>query len=50
VDAVKARPGWNQISAVQRDQVVTLDPDLASRWGPRTVDLLETIIETTSPN
>jgi len=44
---VEARPGWEQITAVQTDQVVSLDPDIASRWGPRTVELLQTIIDTT---
>jgi iron complex transport system substrate-binding protein len=49
VAAVKARPGWNQIAAVQQNHVVALDPAIASRWGPRTVDLLEKIIQTTAP-
>ncbi|MGH9210612.1 MAG: ABC transporter substrate-binding protein [Acidimicrobiales bacterium] len=42
-----ARPGWNQVTAVQSDQVVALDPDIASRWGPRSVELLRTILDTT---
>lgn len=44
---VEARPGWDQITAVQDAQVVALDPDIASRWGPRTVELLQTLIDTT---
>lgn len=40
---VAARPGWDQIDAVINGAVFPLDDDVASRWGPRTVDLLETI-------
>jgi iron complex transport system substrate-binding protein len=37
---VAARAGWNQITAVKNGNVVNLDDDIASRWGPRVVDLL----------
>ncbi|MEU1386570.1 MULTISPECIES: ABC transporter substrate-binding protein [unclassified Nonomuraea] len=37
------RPGWKNLSAVKNDQVVQLDDDLASRWGPRVVDLAQAI-------
>lgn len=40
---VAARPGWDQIEAVKNGAVFPLDDDVASRWGPRTVDLLETV-------
>jgi iron complex transport system substrate-binding protein len=40
---VAARPGWDAISAVRDDHVVELDDDVASRWGPRVVDLLRTV-------
>jgi iron complex transport system substrate-binding protein len=40
-----ARPGFAELSAVANDQVINLDDDIASRWGPRVVDLLRTIIE-----
>jgi iron complex transport system substrate-binding protein len=40
---VAARPGWGQISAVRHGDVVALDDDIASRWGPRVVDLLRAI-------
>jgi iron complex transport system substrate-binding protein len=42
-DTVAARPGWGQLSAVANGNVVSLDDDIASRWGPRVVDLLEAI-------
>jgi iron complex transport system substrate-binding protein len=40
-DEVKARPGWDSVSAVQNDRVFAVDPDLVSRQGPRLVDGLE---------
>ncbi|MEX2237729.1 MAG: ABC transporter substrate-binding protein [Dehalococcoidia bacterium] len=41
IDTVSARPGWNVISAVQSGRVHGVNPDIASRPGPRIVDLLE---------
>jgi iron complex transport system substrate-binding protein len=38
-----ARPGFNQISAVVNGNVILLDDSVASRWGPRLVDLIRTI-------
>jgi iron complex transport system substrate-binding protein len=38
---VKARAGWSGISAVKDDNIIELDDDVASRWGPRIVDLIE---------
>jgi iron complex transport system substrate-binding protein len=43
IDTVAARPGWAELAAVQNDAVVELDDDVASRWGPRVVDLLQQI-------
>jgi iron complex transport system substrate-binding protein len=40
---VRARSGWSSIAAVRDGDVVGLDDDIASRWGPRIVDLLRTI-------
>lgn len=40
---VAARPGWGQIRAVQNGGVVTLDDDIASRWGPRSPELLAAV-------
>jgi iron complex transport system substrate-binding protein len=37
---VAARHGWSGITAVREANVVTLDDDIASRWGPRLVDLV----------
>jgi iron complex transport system substrate-binding protein len=40
-EAVAKRPGWDRITAIEQDAVVELDDDVASRWGPRVVQLLE---------
>ncbi|TCB92840.1 ABC transporter substrate-binding protein [Micromonospora zingiberis] len=45
---VKARSGWSGINAVRNDQIVELDDDVASRWGPRVVDLLRAIVDATN--
>ena len=37
---VAARPGWGSIAAVRSGQVIGVDDDVASRWGPRVVDFL----------
>ncbi|GAA4911761.1 iron complex transport system substrate-binding protein [Stackebrandtia albiflava] len=40
---VTGRDGWDTVTAVKNDGVVVLDPDVASRWGPRVVELMEAI-------
>jgi iron complex transport system substrate-binding protein len=40
---VGARPGWGTLNAVTSGHVVALDDDLASRWGPRIVDLVRAV-------
>jgi iron complex transport system substrate-binding protein len=40
---VAARAGWGGITALRTGGVVALDDDIASRWGPRVVDLLRAI-------
>jgi iron complex transport system substrate-binding protein len=44
-ETVTARPGWAGITAVKNKQIVVLDDDIASRWGPRVVELLRTVVE-----
>jgi iron complex transport system substrate-binding protein len=41
--SVAARPGWGSLTAVRRRLVFALDDDIASRWGPRVVQLVERI-------
>ena len=43
-ETVKARPGWGEIRAVKEGHVVALDDDIASRWGPRVVELITAIV------
>jgi iron complex transport system substrate-binding protein len=42
-ETVAERPGWDRITAVADGGVVPLDEDVAQRWGPRVVDLLNEI-------
>ncbi len=42
-ETVAARPGWNQLTAVQAGLVVELSDDIVSRWGPRLVDFIAAI-------
>ncbi len=44
-ETVAKRAGWSAITAVSKGGVVALDDDIASRWGPRVVDLLRSITE-----
>jgi iron complex transport system substrate-binding protein len=44
LEAVRARAGWAGVTAVRTGQVVPLDDDIASRWGPRIVDLLREVV------
>jgi iron complex transport system substrate-binding protein len=43
INSVSARPGWSSIAAVRSGQVVGVDDDIASRWGPRVVDFMRAI-------
>ena len=42
-ESVADRPGWDELTAVEDDRVHVVDEDLASRWGPRVVDLLREV-------
>jgi iron complex transport system substrate-binding protein len=43
-ETVAERPGWGGLTAVADDAVVVLEDDIVSRWGPRVVDFLETVV------
>jgi iron complex transport system substrate-binding protein len=47
-DEIAGRSGWADLRAVTEGNVVVLDPDIASRWGPRLVDLVITVVEASS--
>ena len=38
---VSVRPGWDALTAVTTGQIIELDTDVASRWGPRIPELVE---------
>ncbi len=40
-ETVAARPGWDQLSAVQNGNIVELNDDIASRWSPRLVEFIQ---------
>lgn len=41
--SVASRPGWGVIAAVKSGQVVGVDDDVASRWGPRVIDFMQAV-------
>jgi iron complex transport system substrate-binding protein len=41
---VAKRPGWPSLLAVKKHHVIGLNDDIASRWGPRLIDLLRTVL------
>ena len=43
LSTVQARPGWSELAAVKNKRVVAVDDSVASRWGPRIVDLARAI-------
>ncbi len=43
LQTVSERPGWERLTAVTQGNVIELDDDVASRWGPRVVDLLQIV-------
>lgn len=44
-ETLAARPGWDGLKAIANGGVVELDDDIASRWGPRLVDLVRQVAE-----
>ena len=42
-ETVAARPGWGALQAVENGNVIPMDDDIASRWGPRIVDYIEQV-------
>jgi iron complex transport system substrate-binding protein len=41
---VAGRPGWSGMAAVKSKHLILLNDDIASRWGPRVVDLLRAVL------
>ncbi len=44
--AVANRPGWSGVAAVRTRSVVVIDDSVASRWGPRVVNLVQAVAKT----
>lgn len=42
-ESVGERPGWDAIPAVLNGNVVELDDDIVSRWGPRVVEFVRVV-------
>ncbi|HQZ35515.1 MAG TPA: ABC transporter substrate-binding protein [Ilumatobacteraceae bacterium] len=42
-ETVAARDGWAATNAVINDNVIAIDDDIASRWGPRLVDFIQAV-------
>ena len=49
-ESVKARPGWQDITAVKNDRIYAVDTDIVNRPGPRQVDGLETLARLLHPD
>lgn len=43
-ETVAERPGWATMTAVSAGSILELDDDVASRWGPRIVELVEDVV------
>jgi iron complex transport system substrate-binding protein len=46
---VSGRPGWSIVTAVKDKQIILLNADIASRWGPRVVQLLQAVAARLKP-
>ena len=49
VDTVKARPGWNSISAIQNNRITIVSGDLFAEAGPRIADQIAVAAEAFYP-
>jgi iron complex transport system substrate-binding protein len=48
VNIVASRPGWSEVTAVREGNIVVVEADTASRWGPRLPDFIRAIAEALS--
>lgn len=44
-ETVSTRPGWDVMTSVKNGDIVELDSDVASRWGPRIVEFAQSIAD-----
>jgi iron complex transport system substrate-binding protein len=45
VEIISERPGWDVLKAVRNGTVIEMDADIASRWGPRLVQFLQSLAD-----
>lgn len=50
VEAMSARPGWDQIDAVQNGRIYLIQGDIASRAAPRVADAIEVMAKSLYPD
>ncbi|HJM20685.1 MAG TPA: ABC transporter substrate-binding protein [Acidimicrobiales bacterium] len=43
IETIASRPGWSELKAVRNGNVIEINNDVSSRWGPRLVDFLATV-------
>lgn len=42
---VAARPGWGEVSAIRNGNIMVVNADIASRWGPRLPQFIKAVAE-----
>lgn len=47
--AVQQRSGWSKVKAVQNKQIISVDPDIFNRPGPRIVDAVKILAQNLHP-
>ena len=45
ISKLKKRPGWSAIDAVKKNQLLIIDADVGSRWGPRIIEFAKAIVK-----
>ncbi|MXW60766.1 MAG: ABC transporter substrate-binding protein [Acidimicrobiaceae bacterium] len=45
---VLARPGWGEVTAIENNNVVVVNADIASRWGPRLPQFIAAVVDALS--
>ena len=45
INKLKKRPGWSTIDAVKKNQLLIIDADVGSRWGPRIIEFAKAIVK-----
>lgn len=45
IETLKLRPGWSGLSAILNGAVIEVDPDVSSRWTPRSLGFIRDVAE-----